>query len=63
MAVNGQVIAFNAIRHVAWETGDNGKLMKFTLTSGKDPIVSIHMSDEDSLKTGYARVCNSMGIG
>lgn len=61
-AVNGRVIAFDQVSRVAWETGDGKHQLKITMNSGSDPILTADLGNDDNLKTGYTRVCNSLGI-
>ena len=62
LTVHGDVFGFDDVRRVAWRIADNKHLLDFTLKSGADPVRTADLGSEASLKQGYARLVNSLGL-
>ncbi len=62
VCVSGAVFKFSDVREIGWETGHRKNVIRFTLTSGANPVYLADLGSEAALKTGYARVGNSLGI-
>ncbi len=62
VCVSGIVFKFSDVREISWETGHRTNVIRFTLTSGANPVCEADLGSETALKTGYARVGNSLGI-
>jgi len=60
--LNGQVLAFDAITTVRWETLGNKHHLLLTVKSGAEPVTTLAFDAENEMRQAYARLCNSFGL-
>lgn len=63
LCINGEVIGFDSVRKVGWESGGNRTdKLEIVLTSGAHPVRTVNMHSEARMKEAFERLCNTLGF-
>lgn len=63
LCLNGDVLGFDDVKRLNWQSVNNKHQLEFSLASGANPLRTVSLGSENDLKSGYERLCNSLGLG
>ena len=62
LCVNGEILGFDAVRKVGWESGNTTAKLEIVLVSGANPIRSVDLHSDTRMKAAFERLCNTLGF-
>ncbi len=62
LCVNGEVIGFDAVRKLGWESGNHADKLEIVLISGANPVRTVNMRSNTRMKEAFERLCNTLGF-
>ena len=63
LCIDGEIIGFDAVRKLQHHSSGGVDKLEIVLASGANPVRSIELSSEATLKAAFERLCNSLGFG
>ena len=62
VCINGDVVSFDGIKSLSWESGAKHHQLEITLAGGAKPVRTIEMGTRPNLMNAFARLGNSLGF-
>lgn len=62
LCLNGDIIGFDAVRKLGWQSDKDENKLEFVLSSGANPVRTVNLASQARMKAAFERLCNTLGF-